>query len=112
MSVISFLRVAFARAKFEITTSPLPRLCCTTGRAYVRPPPYLFPTLAFRFLLRAPRECATCWTIATRPSSDGDFSDSDTQSQGEFGTDPKEDFGGFAGFQQEAQDALKQTGSG
>eukprot|EP00752_Nemacystus_decipiens_P004021 g3683.t1 len=42
--------------------------------------------------------------------SDGDFSDSDTQSQGEFGSDPKENFGGFAGFRQEAQDALQETG--
>ncbi|CAN0414214.1 unnamed protein product [Ectocarpus sp. 12 AP-2014] len=42
--------------------------------------------------------------------SDGDLSDSDGQSQGEFGSDPKEDFGGFAGFHREAQDALEQTG--
>ena len=48
--------------------------------------------------------------IATGPNSDGDFSDSDTQSQGEFGSDPKEDFGGFAGFREEEEDALEQTG--
>lgn len=49
-------------------------------------------------------------TVTLFFSSDGDFSDSDTQSQGEFGSDAKEDFGGFAGFRQEAQDALQQTG--
>ncbi|CAN0399316.1 unnamed protein product [Ectocarpus sp. 8 AP-2014] len=42
--------------------------------------------------------------------SDGDLSDSDGQSQGEFGSNPKEDFGGFAGFHREGQDALEQTG--
>ncbi|CAN0262640.1 unnamed protein product [Ectocarpus sp. 6 AP-2014] len=42
--------------------------------------------------------------------SDGDLSDSDGQSQGEFESDPKEDFGGFAGFHREGQDALEHTG--
>eukprot|EP00903_Cladosiphon_okamuranus_P006592 g6440.t1 len=42
--------------------------------------------------------------------SDSDFSDSDTESRGEFGSDPKENFGGFAGFRQEAQDALQHKG--
>ncbi|CAM9711987.1 unnamed protein product [Ectocarpus fasciculatus] len=42
--------------------------------------------------------------------SDGDLSDSDAQSEGEFGSDPKEDFGGFAGFHRDGQDALEQTG--
>ncbi|CAM9242995.1 unnamed protein product [Scytosiphon promiscuus] len=42
--------------------------------------------------------------------SDGDFSDSDTQSQGEFGSDPTEDFGGVAGFRQEEQESSNSTG--
>ncbi|CAM9889748.1 unnamed protein product [Pylaiella littoralis] len=42
--------------------------------------------------------------------SDGYISDSDTDSRGEFGSDPNENFGGFAGFDQEAaKAALEQT---
>lgn len=42
--------------------------------------------------------------------SDGYISDSDTDSRGEFGSDPNENFGGFAGFDQEAaRAALEQT---
>lgn len=82
-----------------LTTYPLCPFCAA--------PACLSPLLLLFCVASCARVDAFDYHISR--NSDCDFSDSDTQSQGEFGSDPKEDFGGFAGFRQEAM-GLQQTG--
>lgn len=72
---------------------------------YERDPPPPHPPLFFVSVV-----CARVYSIVNHPRSDGGLTGSDTDSRGEFGSDPNEYFGGFAGFDKEAaRDALEGT---